>query len=138
MSIIEKFKKYFSEIDFSKESVLREIYASDIVFIDPIHEIQGIENLILYFRKLNSNLVHGSFQFESEDICKNKVYLTWTLTLKLKRPAKTVRARGISVLLIDRKIIAQRDFFDAGELFYENIPFLGRLNRVLKNSLSIK
>ncbi len=134
--ILEKFKNYFAQIDFTKNSILDEIYSDDIVFKDPIHEIHGIENLKKYFNKLNENLVEGSFEFTEESIVDNKAYLSWEMDLKLKRPNKNVKASGISVLIIEDKIISQRDYFDAGELFYENIPVLGGIIRRIKKKLS--
>jgi hypothetical protein len=82
--------------------------------------------------KVNHNLIEGSFQFIYESFIDNKAYLSWEMHLYLKRPNKNVKASGISVLTIKEKIISQRDYFDAGELFYENIPVLGALIRFLK------
>jgi limonene-1,2-epoxide hydrolase len=137
MEVVEKFKQYFVEINDSKETLLREIYADHVFFQDPIHEIQGIEPLILYFRKLNRNLIEGSFQFTSESLVDAKAFLTWEMKLKLKRPNQTVTASGISVLAIENKIIHQRDYFDAGELFYEHVPILGGVIRRLKRNLAV-
>ncbi|ADR22349.1 transcriptional regulator [Marivirga tractuosa] len=134
--VVEKFKQYFSPIDFKNQSILNEIYSDHIVFKDPIHEIHGIENLKEYFNKLNDNLIEGSFRFTEESIVDNKAYLSWEMDLKLKRPKKNVKASGISVLIMEDKIISQRDYFDAGELFYENIPLLGGIIRSIKKKLS--
>ncbi len=134
--VVEKFKDYFSPIDFTKQSVLNEIYSDNIVFKDPIHETHGIESLKSYFQKLNENLIEGSFNFTDESIVDNKAFLSWEMNLRLKRTKKTVKATGISVLIIEDKIISQRDYFDAGELFYENIPVLGGIIRSIKKKLS--
>ncbi|WP_375579768.1 nuclear transport factor 2 family protein [Marivirga tractuosa] len=133
---LEKFKHYFSPIDFTNQSILNDIYSKNIIFKDPIHEIEGIENLKKYFNKLNENLIEGSFYFTDESMVENKVFLSWNMGLKLKRPKKNVKASGISVLIIEDKIISQRDYFDAGELFYENIPVLGGIIRSIKKKLS--
>lgn len=134
--VLENFKNYFARMDFNNNSVLNDIYSKNVVFIDPIHEINGIEKLCEYFHKLNDNLVEGSFQFIDESAIGNKVYLCWEMNLKLKRPNKNVKASGISVLTIEEKIIKQRDYFDAGELFYENIPILGSIIRFLKKKIA--
>ena len=81
---IEAFKNYFIQMNFSNSSELNAIYSDNIVFIDPIHKIQGIENLKKYFGKLNDNLVEGSFTFTDEDIIENKAYLTWEMNLNKK------------------------------------------------------
>lgn len=134
--IIEKFKNYFTRMDVDNDTIFKEIYSDDVVFMDPIHEINGIEKLSGYFNKLNENLIEGSFQFIDESTIDNKAYLMWEMKLKLKRPNKRVKASGISVLTIEDKIIKQRDYFDAGELFYENIPVLGGIIRFLKRKIA--
>lgn len=134
--IIEKFKNYFTLLDFNNDSILGEIYSNNVVFTDPIHEIYGIEELNKYFNKLNDNLIEGSFQFTDESTVDDKTYLSWEMNLKLKRPKKNVKTSGISVLTIEEKIISQRDYFDAGELFYENIPILGSIIRFLKKKMA--
>ncbi len=134
--IIKKFTNYFAKMDFDNDSALNEIYSDDIVFQDPIHKICGIERLYDYFSKLNDNLVEGSFHFTDESTVDNKAYLSWEMNLQLKRPKKNVKASGISILTIEEKIIRQRDYFDAGELFYENIPVLGSMIRYLKKKIA--
>ena len=134
--IIERFKAYCIELDLGDVSMLNEFYADEIIFKDPIHAINGIDNLREYFKKLNDNLNAGSFQFMDESVVDNKVYLSWELNLQLKRPKKNVKASGMSVLVIDDKIVSHRDYFDAGELFYENIPVLGSIIRSLKKKIA--
>jgi len=134
--IVEKFKSYFTKMEFTNESILNEIYFIDVQFTDPIHEIQGVQNLIQYFNKLNDNLDSGSFVFTEESFIGNKAFLSWDMKLKLKKPNKYVTASGITVLTIDEKIIKHRDYFDAGELFYENVPVVGGLIRFLKKKIA--
>lgn len=134
---IENFKSYFIEMDLNNPSALDEIYAPEIVFKDPIHEIKGLDQLKEYFGKLNQNLVEGSFHFTDESMVDDKAYLSWTMDLELKRPRKRVEASGISVLHVRDKIISQRDYFDAGELFYEQVPILGGIIRMLKKKIAL-
>ncbi len=133
---IEKFKAYFRQLKFDDDTALNEIYSDNVIFIDPIHRINGIENLKSYFKKLDSNLMEGSFQFTNESIIDTTAYLQWEMNLQLKRPKKNVKASGISVLTLEQKIIKHRDYFDAGELFYENIPVLGSVILFLKKKIA--
>lgn len=134
---LENFKKYFSQVDVNNNSLLTDIYSDNVVFTDPIHQIQGIKKLIQYFNKLNENLIEGSFFFTDVSINDDKAYLCWDMTLKLKKPKKIINATGFSVLTFkEGKIIKQRDFFDVGELFYENIPILGSIVRYIKKKIA--
>lgn len=136
LETVERFKAYFVQMKLGDDSALNEIYSDNVIFIDPIHRISGVENLKAYFKKLDSNLIEGSFQFTDESIHGNTAYLQWEMNLRLKRPSKIVKASGISVLTVEQKIIRQRDYFDAGELFYENIPVLGNIIRFLKKKIA--
>lgn len=136
LETIYKFKKYFSNMKSGDYTSLDEIYAESIGFVDPIHKIHGLTNLKEYFQKLDNNVAQGSFLFIDESVIENKAYLSWELSLSLKSPKKIVKAAGISVLTIEEKIIEQRDYFDAGELFYENVPILGYVIRMLKRKIS--
>lgn len=134
--VLNKFKEYFQKIELNKTSDLYKIYDDQVVFRDPIHEIHGLSALAEYFEKLNHNLKEGSFEFTSESIIENTAYLTWEMSLMLKKPNKEVKASGISVIIIKDKIIQQRDYFDAGELFYEHIPVLGSFIRLFKKKIA--
>lgn len=136
LETVEKFKTYFTQLKLNNSAALNEIYAEDIIFTDPIHKIKGIENLKSYFKNLDDNLIEGSFHFSDESSHDNTVYLQWEMNLTLKRPKKKIQASGISVLTIEQKITKQRDYFDAGELFYENIPVLGGIIRFLKKKIA--
>ncbi|MFB2121468.1 nuclear transport factor 2 family protein [Parapedobacter sp. 2B3] len=133
---VEKFKVYFNQMKLGDDTALNEIYSDNVLFIDPIHRISGIENLKSYFKKLDSNLIEGSFRFIDESIRDNTAYLQWEMNLRLKRPRKNVKASGISVLTVEQKITRHRDYFDAGELFYENIPVLGSIIRSIKKKMA--
>ncbi|MTI89149.1 MAG: nuclear transport factor 2 family protein [Balneolaceae bacterium] len=133
--IINQFKNYFAHLNLSDLSALDDIYSDEITFTDPIHQVNGIDSLKQYFATLNKNLVHGSFHFTDETVTDNETYLQWEVSLTLKKPDKTITATGISVLTIDEKIIRHRDYFDAGELFYEHIPVLGAFIRIFKKKI---
>jgi len=135
-NVIEDFKSYFSKMELADDTKLDKIYTEDIGFEDPIHKINGLANLKKYFKKLNSNLIEGSFHFTKEHVTDQTAYLHWEMTVSLKKPRKVVKATGISVLHFNEKIFHQRDYFDAGEVFYENIPFLGSMIRILKRKLA--
>ncbi|MBL8993944.1 MAG: nuclear transport factor 2 family protein [Spirochaetia bacterium] len=135
-AVVEKFVDFFGRMNLNDDSILKEIYSEKVAFMDPIHQIHGLEALRSYFRKLNENLLEGAFVFTEESIAENKVYLSWEMNLKLKSPQKRVKASGISVLTIEEKIVKHRDYFDAGELFYENVPLVGGVIRFLKKKIA--
>ncbi len=133
---ITKFKAYFSSLESTNEDLLTEIYDNNIIFTDPVHSFTGLDRLKYYFHNLNANLLKGSFMFHDEAIAGDKAYLSWQMTVTFKKPARTLSASGISVLTIAEKVVNQRDYFDAGEMFYEHIPVMGGIIRKVKRKLS--
>jgi len=123
-------------MDLEDLTALDEFYAANITFTDPVHEIHGLEKLKAYFKKLNGNLQSGAFYFDREDSSGQNVYLSWKMVLRLKRPNKTITARGLTFLQLEEKIVCQRAYFDAGEVFYEHIPLLKVVIRAIKKRLN--
>ena len=133
---LTNFKDYFQYMKLADNSALENIYADNIQFVDPIHELNGLKSLSQYFEKLNKNLVSGAFEFTDETVTGDRAFLSWNMVLRLKKPKKEVSATGLSVLIIEDKIVYQRDYFDAGELFYEHIPVLGNIIKIVKKQIA--
>lgn len=133
---VRKFMAYFEEINPEAIDDLNDIYADNILFRDPIHEISGIDSLKAYFKSLNKNLHSGTFEFSTVDLAGNICYLQWIMRLTLKRPMKKIEVKGISILTFEEKITFQQDYFDMGALAYEHIPLIGGIIKGLKKRMS--
>ena len=46
---VDKFVEIYQKLDKNNLELLTEIYAQNIQFIDPLHEINGLEDLRRYF-----------------------------------------------------------------------------------------
>lgn len=134
--IIEKFKAYYVKLKMDDINDLKEVYADDIDFKDPIHQIVGIERLHEYFLGMDGNVLEGTFDFTEETIVGSKAYMTWDMDLTMKKPAKRIQVSGITVLEFDEKITKHVDYFDAGAMFYENVPILAGIIRFVKKKIA--
>ncbi len=132
MSIAEFFNKATYE---NMDSVCREFYGADVKFIDPIGEINGIEDMIKYYRNLYQNVI--SIKFDAVDNFEKvgeKVFV-WQMHLKHKKVGggEPIVLDGVSVLKYDgSKVVYHRDYFDLGAMIYEKIPVLGSLIRWIR------
>ncbi len=133
---LERFVTYFENLKGDRIPDLSEIYDQNIIFQDPIHRIESLGALSNYFNKLNQNLKSGGFQFTSTRVMEKTAYLEWVMRIELLKPNKKVSAYGISILTFEDRITQQRDYFDAGELFYENVPLIGGIIRFLKRKIA--
>lgn len=134
--LIDTFKNYFESLSDTDGARIETFYADDIQFQDPLRKINGLENLRIYHKQFRKNLLHGGFRYTQQTLLHDKAYLSWKLELEYIMPRKRVLVSGITVLLIADKIISHRDYYDAGALFYENLPIVGPVIRALKRQLS--
>jgi limonene-1,2-epoxide hydrolase len=133
---VKNFVAYFEKLSDNKDYDLGQLYDDNIVFQDPVKIIRGLPNLKAYFYELNSNVENGYLEILSTNITEQQAFVEWKMHITAKKPVKkNVTASGISVLHFNDKITSQRDYFDAGELFYEHIPLLGSIIRFLKRKL---
>ena len=132
---INEFLALYNKLEYSNLSLLDQIYHPDIIFIDPLHRIDGLENLTSYFANMYQNLVHGQFTIHQVLTQENKVSIYWTMAFshsKIKA-GETVEFDGNSYLEYqDDKVILHRDYFDGAAMLYQHIPVLGGLINIVK------
>lgn len=150
MNAIKKFESFYVDLESMKVEELADIYSNDVTFIDPIAAHSGIAAVQTYFTKLLRNAKNCSFTIHSIDKVASLsneeksgsallAYLvTWKMTFTTSgiNKGNPIDVDGISQLKIrDDKIIFHRDYYDLGQMVYENIPLLGRIIKRIKRKL---
>lgn len=127
---VDKFVEIYQKLDKDNLVLLAEIYSEDIQFIDPMHEINGIDNLRHYFANLYSNVKHCRFDITDTFSDNKNAFIYWTMHYAHPKlnSGNTISVQGHSKLVFEgSKIIKHRDYFNAGELLYKHIPLLGNI-----------
>jgi len=136
---MEKFLTMYQDLSSENLHLLQDVYSSDIQFIDPAHEISGLDKLTEYFSALYQNVTSIDFTFKDVVQQNNQCYLQWDMTFCHKNLAggKTIVVSGTTFLRFndDHKVCYHRDYFDLGEMIYEHLPLLGRLLANIKRRL---
>ena len=154
MNAITKFENFYTDLASMKVHELSDLYSEDVVFIDPIAAHSGIVAVEKYFAKLLHNAKFCTFTIHGiENTQKtphtsefsNKVFeesvnytVTWTMSFTSSRMNKgqPIDVDGITQLKVKNdKINYHRDYYDLGQMVYENIPLLGRIVKRLKRTL---
>ena len=140
--IDNKINKFISDINSvqhdNAKHVLPEIYTNDIIFIDPVKEISGLDNLTQYFEDLYSSVVSCEFTLVSSIPHGELHSLEWLMHLEHKNISrnKTIELDGASFIKFkDEKVSYHRDYYDLGALIYENIPLLGSVISKVRHAL---
>ena len=135
---LHDFARRFASLDAGNLHRLGELYADEVHFTDPLHEVQGIGHLRSYFSELYANVSELRFDFYGFDQTgEGEGYLRWVMSYRHPRLAGggLIRVDGCSHLLWSDKVYRHRDYFDAGALLYEHVPVLGRAITWLKRRM---
>jgi hypothetical protein len=135
--LIERFKAYFKILHESDLSRLRELYADQILFKDPVHEIRGLVDLEDYFTSMCSDLSDCRFEYLDELVTEDVAYVKWIMHFKHPRLGnRLISVRGVSHLKLGDKVEYHEDFYDMGAMLYEQLPLLGNVTRWLRTRLA--
>ncbi|WP_273203517.1 nuclear transport factor 2 family protein [Marinobacter subterrani] len=133
---LETFRALFNELDKGNLNKLSRVYSEDIRFQDPLGTVHGLDELTRYFAGAYANVIACRFEFGDAVVQGGVAALPWVMHLRHKRIRKgrEVQVQGMSHLEIrDGMVCYHRDYFDAGEMLYENLPVVGGLIRWIKD-----
>lgn len=141
---VVRFKQYYEQFSQLPMAELAQLYATDVHFIDAIHDIRGFDDLTRHFESMCSGLVECRFEFLAETVTDNDAWFQWRMHYchpKLKQGAPLNIVGASRIAWYDEagsepgKVKYHEDFYDMGAMLYEHIPLLGRLILMLKNRL---
>lgn len=135
---VEKVGKVYQQLDAKNLHLIEQTYHEDIIFEDAVHKIEGISDLYEYFESLYANVKRCHFSISTHQQVGDEGFITWVMELEHPKLSKgnTVYVNGVSHLKFsDNKVIYHRDYFDLGEMLYENLPLLGSLIRLVKQKV---
>lgn len=133
---------------------LAAVYSQDIVFTDPAHSIHGLPALCAYLNHQYSNVTNCRFiatgEWATGEVTSSQksgvacLFLQWDMQVRHPKlnGGRMITVNGLSQLQCrvqpdgNQRIAMHRDYFDLGQLLYENVPVLGALNRRLKKGMS--
>ena len=134
MPNVDKFVAIYQQLNKHNLSLLDDIYHPDIHFIDPLHEVNGLKNLHLYFANLYSNVSECHFDIGDAHMSGQHAFVYWVMTYRHPKLAghRKIMVNGHSHLVFAAdKIINHRDYFDVGALLYRHIPVLGSIVKLI-------
>ena len=132
---LSNFVTLYQKLTTENLHLLADIYHPQVVFIDPIHQVEGLDNLSHYFENLYQNLSACSFQIEQviNDDVQAAVY--WQMVYqhpKLNKGQPVTVFGNSHIQGKEDKVIYHRDYLDVGAMLYEQLPVFGKLTKWLK------
>ncbi|KJY83210.1 transcriptional regulator [Vibrio galatheae] len=128
----------YQQLNKSNLHLLSGVYHQDVVFEDAAHRLEGWSELERYFETLYTNVTRCEFNIIEHQQVADGGFLTWQMVLEHPRLSKgeMISVNGVSHLKFSQgKVIYHRDYFDLGEMLYENLPLLGSVIKTIKQRL---
>ncbi|WP_133470867.1 nuclear transport factor 2 family protein [Paraglaciecola marina] len=136
---IEHFVSVYQNLNKDNLALLKDIYHHDVVFIDPMHKVDGIKDLEQYFSHLYSNVQSITFNIDESIEIADKGFLYWTMIYchPYLNGGKPINVTGHSRLTFKNGwVIFHQDYVDTNAMIFEYIPVIGRLIKHLKKRAS--
>jgi len=126
-SITNRLMQFYSSFSASSMAQISTLYAKNVVFKDPIHEVKGLNDLHDYFLGMMKKTTTCEFEFL--DYSENSFY-SWKMyfTHPKINGGQQVAVEGVSHIKVDEEshlITYQQDYYDMGAMLYEHLPVLG-------------
>ena len=135
--VLDRFKDNFKDLTKTDWSQLDKIYADNILFKDPVHEVNGLVAVEDYFSNMSADLIECRFEYLDQVTSDSTAYLKWVMHFKHPRLGKDViDVRGVTHVCFNEKIEYHEDFYDMGAMLYEKVPIVGVITRWLKSRLA--
>ncbi|MEO9946254.1 nuclear transport factor 2 family protein [Paraglaciecola sp.] len=136
---IENFVTIYQKLNKDNLALLEDIYHQDVVFIDPLHTVEGLKELEQYFSHLYSNLQSITFNIDESVEINDRGFLYWTMTYchpSLNR-GKPINVSGHSrIKFHNERVIFHQDYVDTNTMIFEHIPLVGKVIKYLKKRAS--
>ncbi|MCW8194254.1 nuclear transport factor 2 family protein [Proteobacteria bacterium 005FR1] len=137
--LVSQFKSFYSDLLKAEWAQIDRIYARNVRFRDPIHEISGRDALHRYLDELCKGVSACRFEYLDESLDERCGYIKWNMHFSHPRIEgnRMIEVRGVSQVLFNAEgIYYQEDIYDMGAMLYEHVPLLGSGVRWLKHRMA--
>jgi hypothetical protein len=132
---LSNFVNIYQTLSTNNLDLLEKIYHHDITFIDPLHHVEGFDDLHQYFNGLYQNLLTCEFVINKVIFDGNEAAIYWTMSYQHNKLNKgeVVTVSGSSHIQgKEDKVVYHRDYLDLGAMLYEQIPLFGNVTKWIK------
>lgn len=140
MELFKKTDQFFNALNSSSMGLVEGYYAQDIIFKDPVGEIQGLDQMKAYYASMYDGVQEIRFDMTKQIETNDQLFVSWEMHIKSSKlnfgEAFVVSGSSHIKFNADGKAIYHRDYFDLGELVYERIPILSFVIKQIKKRLS--
>lgn len=132
---LTNFVNVYQTLSTNNLDLLATIYHPQVTFVDPMHQVEGFDELYLYFKSLYENLSFCEFVIDNVIAQDNQAAIYWSMSYQHSRlnHGELVTVLGTSHIKGDNnKVLYHCDYLDLGAMLYEQLPLFGKLTKWIK------
>jgi steroid delta-isomerase len=133
---VDRIVTFYESISPAAVARIDTLYAADAFFKDPFNEVRGVPAIRRIFEHMFEQVDGPRFAVRERVVQGDAAFLVWDFDFGFRRPLPPGprRIRGCSHLRLDAdgRIAFHRDYWDAAEELYEQLPAIGILMRWMR------
>ena len=135
---VDRYVAYWETLAPETVDRLDDLAVADFRFVDPFQDIVGSDRAKRAFAATFAATDEPRFRVTDRATSGRTAYLRWTFTFRPKGRSAVWTIEGMSEVAFDAegRAISHLDHWDAAGQFYERLPVLGFLIRLVKRRLS--
>ncbi|MFY7776936.1 MAG: nuclear transport factor 2 family protein [Elstera sp.] len=135
---IEPFQQYLETLTAETVPQILDLVASDVRFIDPFHDVSGAQAMQRVFAAIFVSLKNVRFTVIDRAWSGNAWYLRWRFEGDRRQGGQMFEFDGMSEIYFndEGRVRLYRDHWDAASGFYEKLPVLGWVLRLLRRKIA--
>lgn len=130
--------EFFEALSPASLDRLGEVYREDATFKDPFHAVRGADAIERIFRHMFKTTREPRFTVLDVLDRDGRCFLTWNFHFRGTDRGQTAWViHGATRIAFDQdgRIREHRDYWDAAEQFYEKLPLVGAILRLIRRQL---
>ena len=124
----------------NKENIKKfdDLVVKDIIFIDPFHNIKGLDNFKNIFYHMFDTVEKPKFDIVDYAQNKDHIFLKWKMTFYAFKASQTIEGMSDITLNKEGKVISHLDYWDSLNGIFIKLPLLGFLYKISLRMFKIK
>lgn len=135
---LDRYCQFYETLTPETLGQLDGLTTADVRFKDPFNDVQSRDHMKRIFAGMFKRLDEPRFIIHDRAIGSEGAFLRWSMSFKPKGNPNTWLITGLSDVRFspDGLISSHVDHWDAGEQFYEKLPVLGGILRLIKHRMA--
>lgn len=137
---LENFVSFYNRLSAQDLSILAQLYHPEVRFIDPVHQMDGLDALQQYFAHAYDRLDSCTFAAHAMAGQQQQGFVSWQMQFSHQAIAAgaLITVDGCTELHWhqDGRIIYHRDYYDLTQMVYQHVPVVAWLTGKIKQKMA--